>query len=107
VTQATSPNGDHVVLQPRSDAALSGALVRAEAWKRALLSGQAKTLSDIARQEGVTANYVSRILRTAFLAPDLKSAILDGTQPINLSLQAIMAADVPLDWNTQRQLYRG
>ena len=107
VTQATSPNGDHAVLQPRSDAALSSALVRAEAWKRALLSGQAKTLNDIARQEGVTANYVSRILRTAFLAPDLKSAILDGTQPVHLSLQAIMTADVPLDWNTQRQLYRG
>ncbi len=55
--------------------------------------------------EGVTPSYVRRILRTAFLAPDLKRAILDGSQPPRLTLQAIMTGDIPLSSERQRVLF--
>lgn len=46
------------------------------------------------------------LIRTAFLARDLKQPILDGDQPVGLTLQRVMTHDVPLDWDVQRQLYR-
>ncbi|WP_309628293.1 hypothetical protein [Brevundimonas sp.] len=41
----------------------------------------------------------------AFLAPDLKAAILDGCQPAGLSLEALIRSEMPLDWDDQRVLY--
>ena len=41
------------------------------------------------------AYYASRLLRVAFLAPDLKRAILEGRQPAAMNLQAIMTRDLP------------
>lgn len=88
------------------DPALSSALIRAESWKRKLLAGEAHSLESIAKAEGVKAAYAARLIRTAFLAPDLKQTILDGDQPMGLTLQRVMIQDVPLDWDAQRQLYR-
>jgi hypothetical protein len=45
-------------------------------------------------------------MRVAFLAPDLKRAILDGIQPGGLSLQKLLTHDMPLAWQLQRELYR-
>lgn len=88
------------------DPALSSALIRAESWKRKLLTGEAATLESIAKAEGVKSAYAARLIRAAFLAPDLKRAILDGEQPFGLTLQTMMTRDVPLDWDDQRRLYR-
>jgi hypothetical protein len=39
----------------------------------------------------------------AFLAPDITEAILEGTQPIELSLDRLLSAmPLPLDWDAQR-----
>lgn len=54
---------------------LPRALVRAEAWKRQLMEGRAPNLEAIAKAEDVTAAYAARLIRVAFLAPDLKRAI--------------------------------
>jgi site-specific DNA recombinase len=105
VTRAINPAGGSAIDQPRRDQALTSALIRAEAWKRRLLKGEVATVNHLAQTEGVTANYISRILRTAFLAPDLKASILQGRQPPALTLQAIMTGDLPLDWQAQRQIY--
>jgi len=106
VTRAINPAGGSAIDQPRRDQALTSALIRAEAWKRRLLKGEVATVNHLAQTEGVTANYISRILRTAFLAPDLKASILQGRQPPALTLQAVMTGDLPLDWQVQRQIYR-
>ena len=39
----------------------------------------------------------------AFLAPDIQSAILDGRQPANLTLEQLTSEDLPLDWAAQRR----
>lgn len=49
----------------------------------------------------------ARLIRIAFLAPDLKRAILDGVQPEGLTLQAVMTRELPLAWDAQRRLYAG
>ena len=103
---ALNPGGGDAVARVRQDRTLGTALVRAEAWKRRLLSGKAATVEDLARAEGITASYVTRAMRVAFLAPDLKRAILDGAQPGGLSLQKLLTHDMPLAWQLQRDLYR-
>jgi hypothetical protein len=64
-----------------------------------------KNVEAIGAAEGIRAAYVAKVLRVAFLAPDLKDAILNGRHPAGLTLQAIMTRDVPLAWDDQRALY--
>ena len=99
------PDGEAAVDAPKIDPALSSALIRAEAWKRQLMSGQAPTIEAIASDEGLNATYAARMLRIAFLAPDLKQAIIDGRTSEALSLELLMKRDLPLAWADQRRLY--
>ena len=49
--------------------------------------------------------YGRRLIALAFLAPDLQQAILDGTQPTDLTLDHLMAKSLPAEWSAQRQLF--
>ena len=62
------------------------ALGRAWAWRRRLESGEATTLQDIARVEKVTDRYVSRILRLAYLSPDVLERLLLWRAPRSVSV---------------------
>ena len=46
--------------------------------------------------------YDRRILRLAFLAPDIQRDILAGRQPARFNLEAFMRTDLPLGWAEQR-----
>jgi hypothetical protein len=48
--------------KPSRDGTLIKALVRAHRWRRKIESGQAKSITDLAEQEGVTEAYVCRLL---------------------------------------------
>ena len=87
--------------KPRRDETLVKALVRAHRWRRRIESGQAKSVTDLAEQEGVTVAYVCRLLPLTCLAPDIVEAILDGRQPKGLRL-AEMLGNGPLHWGEQR-----
>jgi hypothetical protein len=87
--------------KPRRDEALVKALVRAHRWRRKIESGQAKSITDLAEQEGVTDAYVCRLLPLTCLAPDIVEAILDGRQPKGLRL-AEMLGNGPVAWEEQR-----
>lgn len=41
----------------------------------------------------------------AYLAPAIQSAILDGRQPADLTLERIIRRPVPLDWDAQAKAY--
>ena len=90
--------------KPRRDDTWKGArgkaLVRAHRWRRRIESGQAKSITDLAEQEGVTDAYVCRLLPLTCLAPDIVEAILDGRQPKGLRL-AEMLGSVAIAWNEQ------
>jgi hypothetical protein len=87
--------------KPRRDETLVKAVVRAHRWRRRIESGQAKSITDLAEQEGVTIAYVCRLLPLTCLAPDIVEAILDGRQPRGLRL-AEMLGSGPLAWEEQR-----
>jgi hypothetical protein len=65
---------------PRQQAPLTGRL----------RSGQARSITDLAEQEGVTDAYVCRLLPLTCLAPDIVEAILDGRQPRWLRLAEML-----------------
>jgi len=57
-----------------------------------------------ARKAGKSERYVSKLIRTAFLAPDLVEAVLEGRAPTRLTL-AELTDDLPWDWNEQRRRF--
>ena len=87
--------------KPSRDETLVKALVRAHGWRRRIEGGRAKSITDLAEQEGVTVAYVCRLLPLTCLAPDIVEAILDGRQPKGLRL-AEMLGNGPVAWNAQR-----
>ncbi len=49
--------------------------------------------------------YLRRLVRLAFLAPDLQRAILEGRQPPDLTLGQLMQAPMPILWADQARLF--
>lgn len=49
--------------------------------------------------------HARKLIRLAFLAPDLQARILDGRQPRGLTLKALLRWDMPADWNAQRRAF--
>ena len=47
--------------------------------------------------------YQRRLMRMAFLAPDIQESILGGTQPVGLRLEDLIRNVMPIDWDAQRQ----
>ena len=90
---------------PRPNASLIKAVVKAHKWKEKLFADEVSSVRVIAEKEGVTDRYVARILRLAFLAPDIVEAILDGSQPVDLEIQQLRKG-IPLCWDEQLQLLR-
>jgi hypothetical protein len=84
------------------DETLVKALVRAHRWRRRIESGRAKSITDLAEQDGVTDAYVCRLLPLTCLAPDIVEAILNGRQPKGLRL-AEMLGNGPVGWDEQRE----
>ena len=62
-----------------------------------LESGEVKTLTEIAKREGVDNSYVSRMVNLTTLAPDIVAAILDDILPDTITLLEL-AADPPVLW---------
>jgi hypothetical protein len=87
--------------KPSRDETLVKALIRAHRWRRRIEGGKAKSITDLAEQEGVTVAYVCRLLPLTCLAPAIVEAILDGRQPKGLRL-AEMLGNGPLGWEEQR-----
>lgn len=89
------------------DPALINAVARAHRWFYDLAVGRAESLRDIAKTDGVSDRYVSRLLPLAFLAPDVIEAILAGTQPLDLTAEKLTKQiELPLRWAEQEALLR-
>jgi site-specific DNA recombinase len=68
-----------------------------------LVAGEVQSISEIARREGITVRYVSRLIRLGFLAPEIVEAMVEGRQPAELSAESLSRhGDLPLDWQQQR-----
>ncbi len=54
-------------------------------------------------QSAPVSPYDRKVLRLAFLAPELQRDILTGRQPLSLSLEKLKHLDIPLCWKAQRE----
>jgi site-specific DNA recombinase len=102
------PGEAHRTQPARPDPAVIKAVARGHLWFHNLATGRAASLRDIAEHEGITEGYVGRLIRLAFLAPCMVEAILQGTQPVDLTAARLTGGiSLPLDWSEQHRLFFG
>jgi hypothetical protein len=98
----TLPKGEHARPWDLGPTPLQLALARGFRWLRMIESGEASSMSDIARREGGDHSYVARMLNLTTLAPDIIAAILDEAVPPEVRL-VDLAISPPLLWSEQRE----
>jgi hypothetical protein len=87
----------------KTDQSLLKALARAHCWFDDLVRG--RSMVEIARRNGVGKQYVSRLIRLAFLAPEIVERIVAGRQPPELTAQVLRTGrfDIPVEWAAQKR----
>ena len=78
-------------------------LLRARRFNATLAQGEGVSFTALAKREGVSRSYFTRLLRLSYLAPDITQAILDGRQPRDLTPEKLLEhSRLPLAWHDQR-----
>ena len=92
--------------KPQSDPDLDliTLVAKAKTWWEELRDGRIESQKKLATRENLDRGDVSRILKLAFLAPDIVRAVLAGEQPIDLTANTLMrsASQLPHDWSRQK-----
>ncbi|MFL6728203.1 MAG: recombinase family protein [Sphingomicrobium sp.] len=85
----------------RPQSSLINLVAKAHHWWMHLAQGE-HDLTELARSEGVTASYITRVVRLAFLSPATVEAILHGRQRADVTSTALTnGADFPTLWSAQ------
>src|SRR5262249_51816044 len=79
--------GNSVTQPRRIDQALIFVLARSRSWMRALRRGEFIDTAEIAQRFGLSNAHVRRLLRFAYLAPDIVETIIEGRQPHTLTVK--------------------
>jgi len=89
----------------KPDARLIKLLIRAYRFNATLVGSAGGPFAALAKQEGVSPSYFTRLVRLSYLAPDITQAILDGRQPRDLTADKLLAhSRLPLTWHEQRRV---
>jgi site-specific DNA recombinase len=89
----------------KPDARLIKLLIRAHRFNATLAGSGGTPFAALAKQEGVSPSYFTRLVRLSYLAPDITQAILDGRQPSDLTADKLLAhSRLSLSWQDQRTL---
>lgn len=84
-------------------ASLTNLLVQARRWWSELREGELD-ITTLAAREGVTSSWMTRVVRLAFLSPQLVEAILAGRQPLDLDAKALtLDRIIEPSWQRQRE----
>ena len=87
----------------KPDARLVKLLIRARRFNATLLDSDGVPFAALAKRQGVSPSYFTRLVRLSYLAPDITEAILDGRQPPDLTADKLLAhSHLPLTWHEQR-----
>lgn len=100
---------DRLPVHPRTgDQRPSARLVKivenARIAQRLVEENRTESLGELAARTGRPLRTFERFLRLNYLAPDIVAAIIDGTQPREVTCEALMHSELPLDWDLQRRL---
>ena len=94
-----------VAAPPRPDPTLTGLLAQAHRWWAELARGETD-IAKLSRRENVSASWMTRVLRLAFLSPHITEAILDGRARADLERRALLATDaISPDWQEQGAVF--
>jgi len=89
----------------KPDARLIKLLIRARRFNATLVDSDGVPFAALAKREGVSPSYFTRLVRLSYLAPDITQAILDGRQPRDLTADKLLAhSRLPLTWHEQRRV---
>ena len=80
------PKEIEVAMDRGQDARLLRAIGRAWDWRRRLERGDVSTIADLAREEGISDRYVSRVIRLAWLSPSVLERLVLRREPTVLSI---------------------
>lgn len=88
----------------RPDRILIAALRRAHAeLAKAGINAAAPSATSWRDVVGINDSYLRKLVPLAFLAPDIQEAIMDGRQPVGLTLQSLRDREIPMSWADQRE----
>lgn len=88
---------------PDPDASLGRLLGRAHRIRERLTGDTPLSIDEVARAEGLTRSYTTRLLRLSYLAPDITARLIAGAHPPELNAVRLMRdTRLPLDWAEQR-----
>lgn len=99
-----SPDSAPALATARQDATLMNGIAKAWRWQALYDRGDFSCLGDFAEKHKINKSYAARIMRLNILAPDIRMAIMDGTQPKDLQL-ANLLHPFPEDWQAQRRKF--
>jgi site-specific DNA recombinase len=86
------------------DSGLISTIAKAHRWWNRLIDEPGLTISEIARTEGVTPSWITRVIRLAFLDPAIVARIVDGKAPPHIDTKRLTQSDaIPLSWTEQRR----
>jgi len=86
----------------RPDPGMITLLAKAHRLQQKVLSSARTGIGEIAEEAGLSGSYFTRLLRLAWLAPDITQAILEGRHPPALTAIKLMGKALPPDWDGQR-----
>ena len=89
---------DYYVVTP-----LSKLLAKAYIMDKRLKQNPDLTFREFCKLSNITPRYLSALLQLNNLSPKLKRMIMDGYQPKHLSIQDIIAGNVPVLWKEQER----
>lgn len=72
--------------------------------QRNLFENRDMTVAEVACSNRRKPGAFSRLIRLNYLAPDIVAAIIDGSQPRDLTAAGLMKCDLPMDWDLQRRM---
>jgi hypothetical protein len=87
----------------KPDVRLGELLIGARQFNATLLDSDGVPFAALAKRQGMSPSYLTRLVRLSYLSPDITEAILDGRQPRDLTADKLLAhSRLPLGWHEQR-----
>ena len=87
------------------DPVLLRLLAKAHRYRDSLLSGEGKSIQDLAEKAGVSRPYFSSVVRLGFLAPSITEAIGRGERPDHLTAKWLLKnTALPSEWAAQESM---
>lgn len=100
-------NGSKVIVgsaySKNKNKSLINIVLKSQRWNKELLTGTA-TVEDIVKRENISTRYVYRLLKISFLSPKITTAILEGNQPADLTIDKLEAIKI-YDWKEQEEIF--